>query len=310
MGFEPEQPQSQTESINEFAEQMKTMLEEAKAALAKLKDDMTQYYNQKRVWTSEYNPGDQVYLNACNNIQTTRPSKKLSHRHLGPFTIERKVVNNTYCLYLPQSMKQFHPVFNVVKLTMAPPDPIIGWHLPPHPPPLPEIVDGKEEWVVEEILDSKMMNQKLQYLIKWKDIGTDHNTWEPWDNMHAPELKHIQVVEFDLIKFRPVPYDHHVETSLFWRGGMLGDPQHRTFLLSPLLCPRLSTSCLTIITPSLYRPHPSTISLLSTHCHFIVVSLFPLSYHCSYFPFFVFTYILSHTAYSIILLFYGSTFIC
>ena len=55
-------------------------------------------------------------------------------------------------------------------------------------PPLPEIVDGKEEWVVEEILDRKMMNQKLQYLIKWKDIGTNHNTWEPWDNVHAREL--------------------------------------------------------------------------------------------------------------------------
>ena len=41
MGFEPEQPQSQTESVNEFTEQMKTMLEEAKVALAKLKDDMT-----------------------------------------------------------------------------------------------------------------------------------------------------------------------------------------------------------------------------------------------------------------------------
>ena len=130
MGFEPEQSQSQTESVNEFAEQMKTMLEEAKVALAKSKDNMTWYYNQKRVWTPEYNLGDQVYLNAS-NIQTTRWSKKLSHRHLGSFTIERKVGNNTYCLHLPQSMKQFHPVFNVVKLTTAPPDPIIGRHLPP-----------------------------------------------------------------------------------------------------------------------------------------------------------------------------------
>ena len=49
MGFEPEQSQSQTESVNEFAEQMKTMLEEAKVALAKSKDNMTWYYNQKRV---------------------------------------------------------------------------------------------------------------------------------------------------------------------------------------------------------------------------------------------------------------------
>ena len=53
-------------------------------------------------------------------------------------------------------MKRLHPVFNVVKLMTAPPDPIVGRH--PPLPPLPEIVDGEEEWVVEEILDSKMMN--------------------------------------------------------------------------------------------------------------------------------------------------------
>ena len=64
MGFEPEQPLSRTESVNEFTEQMKTTLEEAKAALAKSKDDMTRYYNQKRVRAPEFNPGDQVYLDA------------------------------------------------------------------------------------------------------------------------------------------------------------------------------------------------------------------------------------------------------
>ena len=43
---------------------MKTTLEEAKAALAKSKDDMTRYYNQKRVRAPEFNLGDQVYLDA------------------------------------------------------------------------------------------------------------------------------------------------------------------------------------------------------------------------------------------------------
>jgi hypothetical protein len=46
-------------------------------------------------------------------------------------------------------MSQLHLVFNVVKLTLAPINPIKGHH--PHPPPLPKIVDGEEEWVVEEI---------------------------------------------------------------------------------------------------------------------------------------------------------------
>jgi len=74
----------------------------------------------------------------------------------------------------------------VVKLSLAPLDPIPGrWT---SLPPLPEIVDGEEEWVVEEILDSQMVNRKLRYLVKWEGFGVEHNSWEPWDNVHALEL--------------------------------------------------------------------------------------------------------------------------
>ena len=82
-------------------------------------------------------------------------------------------------------MSCLHPVFNIVKLTLALEDPIHGQH--PLPPPLPEIVDGEEEWVVEEILDSKVINQKLRYLVKLEGFGMEHNSWEPRNNLHAPE---------------------------------------------------------------------------------------------------------------------------
>ena len=45
MGFEPGQQKSHLESVNEFKECMESALEEAKATLAKSKDDMTKYYN-------------------------------------------------------------------------------------------------------------------------------------------------------------------------------------------------------------------------------------------------------------------------
>jgi hypothetical protein len=50
-------------------------------------------------------------------------------------------------------MSCLYPVFNVVKLTPALPDPIVGHASKPLPPL--EIVDREEEWIVEEILDSK-----------------------------------------------------------------------------------------------------------------------------------------------------------
>jgi hypothetical protein len=131
MGFEPQQP-SRLESVNEFTDRMKLALEEAKSALAKAKDDMARYYNQRRLPTPVYKPGDLVYLDAS-DIKTTRPSWKLSHRRLGPFPIERQVSRNAYRLQLPFPMRRLYPVFNIVKLTTAPvrglPVPLFGPNL-------------------------------------------------------------------------------------------------------------------------------------------------------------------------------------
>src|SRR5437016_9116294 len=132
MGFEPRQPPSKVEAVNEFADRMKSMLDEAKSALAKAKDDMARYYNQRRTPAPVYAPGDKVYLDA-EDIHIARPSKKLSHHHLGPFTVESQIGANAYRLRLPPSMKRLHPVFNVIKLTPAPTDPIAGRHAPPPP---------------------------------------------------------------------------------------------------------------------------------------------------------------------------------
>ena len=71
---------------------MKDTLDEAKAALVKSKDNMAKYYDWKRTPAPDYQPGDRVYLDAS-DIQTTQPSKKLSHQKLGPFLIVRKVGN-------------------------------------------------------------------------------------------------------------------------------------------------------------------------------------------------------------------------
>ena len=89
--------------MNEFADRMKAMLEEAKSALTKSKDEMAKYYNRRRSPTPVFNPGDKVFLDA-EDIHITRPSKKLSHRRLGPYPIVHRVGSKAYCLQLPPSM--------------------------------------------------------------------------------------------------------------------------------------------------------------------------------------------------------------
>jgi len=72
-----------------------------------------------------FKPEDQVYLDAS-DIKTTHPSPKLSHRRLRPFKIESQVELLAYCLKLPHGMRQLHPVFNMVKLSVVPEDLIPG----------------------------------------------------------------------------------------------------------------------------------------------------------------------------------------
>jgi len=144
-------------------------------------------------------------------------------------------------------MSRLHPVFNVVKLSLAPPDPIPGQRT--SPPPLPEIVDGEEEWVVEEILDSWMVNRKLRYLVKWEGFGVEHNSWEPWDNVHAPELvadvyrrhpgaaRYIRMVDFHSIPFRSVSGLHCLEGGVDVRGCSASSDVSSDISPSPLYIP-------------------------------------------------------------------------
>jgi hypothetical protein len=138
-------------------------LEEAKSALSKAKDEYTLYYNRRREPAPELQPGDLVWVDAT-DIATDRPSVKLAHCRLGPYSIEARVGHGTYRLKLPPSLSRFHPVFPIIKLTLATPDPIVSCHSKPLPPLV--LVKGKEEHEVEVILDSCMHWNRLEYLVK------------------------------------------------------------------------------------------------------------------------------------------------
>ena len=56
--------------------------------------------------------------------------------------------------------------------------------------PPPDIVDGQEEYEVEQILSHRTFgcSRQLQYLVKWQGYLSSDNTWEPAENIHAEEL--------------------------------------------------------------------------------------------------------------------------
>jgi len=131
----------------------------------------------KRTSAPDFKVGDQVYVKA-KYFWSTQPSKKLSEKNLGPYTIIAQVGSLSFTLHLPDSMRAVHPVFHVSQLEPAIPNTIPDRIQPPLP--LVE-VDGEPEFEIAEILDSKVDHRrkscKLLYLVHWSSYeGTDKET--------------------------------------------------------------------------------------------------------------------------------------
>jgi transposase InsO family protein len=228
MGFEPRTGPSKVESANEFQDRMKSALEEARSALTKAQEEMRTYYDRKRRPTPQYKPGERVYLDA-DDIRTTRPSSKLAHKRLGPFEILKAIGSHAYRLKLPRALQRLHPVFPVTKLTPVPVDPIVGRRTKPPPPPV--LVEGEPEYEVEEILDSRLFRRRFEYLVRWKGYGVEESSWEPRQNVHAPQLiakfhrenpgapRFIRTLTFRTIPFHVTDWSQPERRTPTRRGG-------------------------------------------------------------------------------------------
>jgi Chromo (CHRromatin Organisation MOdifier) domain len=123
--------------------------------------------------------------------------------------------------------------------------------MPSHGPnftrPPPNLIDGEEEYKVEQIRTHQRWgrHKTLQYLIKWKGYPKSDNTWEDTDQIHAPTLIKLyhQTKALEAIKA--------CHTQLEY--------QHP----SPLV---LKTStCRTTLTPTILRSSTNTLLWPQTH---------------------------------------------
>ena len=105
-----------------------------------------------RIPAPDLTVGQKVFVKA-QFFCTTRPSKKLSEKYLGPYKIIAQAGTHSFTLRLPDSMRAVHPVFHVSML-----EPSIPNTIPDRsdPPPAPVTIDGKPEYEIARVVDSKL----------------------------------------------------------------------------------------------------------------------------------------------------------
>ena len=137
--------------------------------------DTAKQVNKKRLKGPTFERGNKVYL-LTKNLKSKQPSSKLDHVRIGLFEVEKQTSKVNYRLKLP-AKAQIHPNFHVSLLEPAPKNAPVQteWN-----------IEEEEEYDVEKILDSRKINGKDQYLVKWLGYGDKKNLWEPTENF-SPE---------------------------------------------------------------------------------------------------------------------------
>ena len=181
---------SQTTSVpaaDNFLEHWDNMINMAKDSLREAQENQSKYANQHRRHLT-FKIGDKVLLSAQyinNPVDRNRPTRKLTPRYLGPYTISAVISTTAYKLDLPTTLR-IHPVFHISKLKLynetedflraTPPPPVI-------------LSDNSEEYEVEQILDKRTLKGKTQYLVKWVGYPLHDATWEPVNHLKNTQQK-------------------------------------------------------------------------------------------------------------------------
>ena len=158
-------------TLSDRLHQLSNIRKEATAAHELARRKMTQHHKRS---FKPFSTGQMVWLEAT-NIKIPNTTAKLSPKRHGPFRITKKLSDLVYELQLPKQWK-IHPVFHASLLT---PYHTTVEHGPNYSEPPPDIIEGEEEYEIEDLVAHKGKGARRQYLVKWKGYPTSENEWIP-----------------------------------------------------------------------------------------------------------------------------------
>ena len=124
----------------------------------------------------------------------------MDHKSVGPFKILELIGIRAFRLKLPKYWKRLHSVFHVSLL-----DPYHQSSIPgrKQSPPPPEIIDGEEEWEIENVANSRYnkRSKRVEYLIYWKGFTPVDATWEPAEQFIHEDEAGETVVARAVVRF-------------------------------------------------------------------------------------------------------------
>ena len=164
----------------DYLQEIRSSMGRAKESLERSRQRYKQVADRRRQ-EQKYSVGDRVLLSTANIALPRNLTRKLARLYDGPFKVKACIGDNAYELELPASVK-LHPVFNVSQLRpyRDPSARFPGRVIDPQPP---TVVDGEEEWEVEEVLGHRDRRRRREYLVKWVGYPSLNNTWEPLSNL-------------------------------------------------------------------------------------------------------------------------------
>lgn len=146
---------------------MKTTIQDIqntlKDKLARSQEIYCERADRKHLPAPRFFLSDKILIDT-RNVRTQGPSKRLDNKWLGLFKVVKAIGKYEYRILLPPTII-IHLVFHVFMLEQVAEDPREGQVI--RSPPSIE-VDEEEEYEVDEILNSRIYQRRIKYLVKWR----------------------------------------------------------------------------------------------------------------------------------------------